>query len=328
VTLTTNGAVVVWQGGRQGAQQIWARFLDNSGAVLRRDVRINTGRRSVAITPAVAALADGSLVCVWASSGQDGSRLGVYGQRFTTAGARLGREFRVNQWTNNNQRAPAVAALPTGGFVVAWVSELQRAFSSVDVYARLYDGAGNPLIDEFPVNTTTSNACANPCVTASSSGFAVVWSQNANVMLAAGAKIGVPGDGVSTTRSTNGWDVFAGAFDSSGSAVAMPFRLNTYTFGDQYIPRVAASGGDYLAVWNSLRQDGSWEGVFGQAFAGDGTLIGAELPVNTVTLSRQIQPAVAGDGVNRFVVIWSSFVVGGSFDFDLFSRSYLLSTGP
>jgi hypothetical protein len=32
----------------------------------------------------------------------------------------------VNQFTNYNQRTPAVAALAGGGFVVAWVSEQER----------------------------------------------------------------------------------------------------------------------------------------------------------------------------------------------------------
>ena len=78
-----------------------------------------------------------------------------------------------------------------------------------------------------------------------------------------------------------------------------------------------------MAVWTSLGQDGSWEGVFGQKFSGDGSFIGSELQVNTTTISRQIQPTVTSDGAGSFLVVWSSFVVGGNYDLDLFARTYL-----
>jgi hypothetical protein len=45
-----------------------------------------------------------------------------------------------------------------------------------------------------------------------------------------------------------------------------------------------------------------------------------EFRVNTTGVSRQIHPAVTADGVNRFLVSWSSFIAGTSFD--LFARAY------
>ena len=47
--------------------------------------------------------------------------------RFFADRPEVGNEFLVNQFTSYNQRTPAVAALTDGGFVVAWVSEQQRA---------------------------------------------------------------------------------------------------------------------------------------------------------------------------------------------------------
>ncbi len=327
VALLPGGAVVVWQGGKPGVQQIWARFLDANGAFIRKDIRVNTYTRTYAINPAVAALADGSVVCVWSSSGQDGSRLGIYGQCLSAAGAKSGKEFQVNQWVANNQRTPAVAALPNGNFVVAWVSELQRDSASVDVYARLYSAAGVPLGDEFPVNISTVNMCANPSIAASSQGgFAVAWSQKENIALGAGSVNGIyviPGE---TTRSTNSWDVFGCLFDPNGVATTAPFRLNTLTFGDQYAPRLSALGAHYAAVWTSLGQDGSLEGVYGQLFSANGDLEGAEFRANTTTISRQIQPVVVSNGFNQALVVWSSMVAGTGFD--LFGQKYLETDGP
>ena len=59
----------------------------------------------------VVASRDGGFVVAWESDGQDGSGYGIYAQRFTSAGARIGAEVRVNTTTVKDQRWPAIAAL-------------------------------------------------------------------------------------------------------------------------------------------------------------------------------------------------------------------------
>jgi hypothetical protein len=315
--LNNGGAIIVWQGGKYGLQKIYARFIGANGLPVGKDMLVNTYTKNYQINPAVAVLADGSVVVVWSSYGEDGSMQGIFGQRLSATGSKLGKEFPINQTTLYNQRTPAVVALANGNFVVAWVTELQRGPSTVDVYARIFSSAG-AVSGEFPVNTSTSNLCANPSLAASpQGGFAVAWSQNDNVTLGAG------GESAATTLSTNGWDVFGGLFDLNGNATTPPFRLNAYTFGDQYAPRISALGTNYMAVWTSLGQDGSWEGVYGQFITGSGVLESAnDIQVNTTTISHQIQPTVASDGVNRFLAVWSSFVGHGT-SFDLFAQKYV-----
>jgi len=97
--LKDGGAVIVWQGGRYGFQKIYARFCAANGTFLTSDLLVNTYTNSFQINPSVATLADGSVVVVWASDGQDGDLQGVYAQRFSAVGAKLGAEFRINQWT-------------------------------------------------------------------------------------------------------------------------------------------------------------------------------------------------------------------------------------
>jgi hypothetical protein len=125
---------------------------------------------------------------------------------------------------------------------------------------------------------------------------------------------------VQTSKSPNGWDVFGRLFNANGTPAAAPIRLNTYTYGDQYAPKISAFGREYLTVWTSLGQDGSWEGIFGQFLTSGGGLEGVEFRVNTTGVSRQVQPSVATDGLSRFLVVWSSFGAGTSFD--LWARSY------
>ena len=319
--LNNGGAVFVWQGGKFGFQKIYARFCAANGSFLTSDILVNTYANNFQINPGVATLADGSVVVVWASDGQDGDLQGIFGQRFSAAGVKLGGEFQINQWTAKNQRTPAVAALANSNFVVAWVSELQRNAASVDIYARKFNSSGTAVGNEFPVNVSPTNLCANPALAGSpQGGFAVAWSQKDDQVLTAGSQSGVLVTPAQTSKSPNSWDVFARRFNATGVAIGEAVRLNTQVYGDQYAPKLSAFGKNYLAVWNSLGQDTSREGLFGQFLSSDGSLEGVEFRVNTTTISRQIHPTIASDGLNRFLVVWSSFVANSSFD--LFARSY------
>jgi hypothetical protein len=353
--LPDGGAMIVWQGsrggrGRKGAsQQVYARMLDSSGSPLKRDIRVSNHRRNSQSEPRVATLADGNVVVVWSSLGQDGSMQGVFARLFNSSGRPLGAEFQVNVFTSNNQRSPDIAALANGNFVVIWISELQRTEGSVDVYGRLFDPSGNPVSSEFLANAPTDNVRANPAVASSPlGGFAVVWSQNATIVVPTPPRypaqningIMVPSTSLASTESaTNGWDIFGRLFDSNAAAGTAPFQLNTYTYGDQFGPRISALGGNYLAVWDSLSQPDPntgvidpIDGVFGQLITSGGQLASTnDLHINTTIISRQMQPTVVSDGASRLLVTWSSPVsIPGAPSYgtlDLFAQQYLISGG-
>lgn len=307
-TLSNGGAVFVWQGGKQSFQNIYARFMSSSNTWLTADVMVNTFTNSHRIDPAVAALAGGNIVVVWSSFDQDGSMQGVYAQIFLPTGQKIGNETLVNQTTTYNQRTPVVAALSDGRFAVVWVSEQQRFQNSVDIYGRFFSATGAAAGSEFLINNGT-NICANPSVAASSDGsFAVAWGQKDLVI------------------RSNSWDVFARSISSTGMGGVVR-RVNTHIYGDQFAPRISSAGNSYLVAWTSLGQDGSREGVFAQFLAGDGSLTGSEFLVNTTTANQQIHPAVASDGVSRFLVSWTSFG-GGANSFDLFAQRYATTTQP
>jgi hypothetical protein len=58
----------------------------------------------------------------WGSDGQDGSGSGVFGQRFSASGSRVGAELQINSYTTGFQGRPAVAADAGGNFVAVWSS--------------------------------------------------------------------------------------------------------------------------------------------------------------------------------------------------------------
>ena len=338
--LKNGGAAFVWQGGVEGFQHIYARFLNTNGTFLTTtDLLVSQFTQNFQVNPAIATLSNSNVVIVWASYDQAGSNSmqDVYAKILSPSGITISNEFLVNQFTSYNQRSPSVAALSTGGFVVAWVSEQEQAGASsidsalyssggaagvsenennltpsqsnaastpsIDIYARLYQGNGAPVGNEFLVDTN-SNPCANPNVAAASDGsFMVAWSA------------------YDMSVATNQWDVFARAYSNGGTA-GNTIRLNAYLFGTQYGPRLSAIGLDYLAVWTSLGEDGSREGVYGRFVHNDGTLVGGEFRVNTTTISQQMQPAVASDGADQFLAVWTSYT-GIADSFDLFAQRYI-----
>jgi hypothetical protein len=293
-------------------------------------VTTNTSANAIhfQINPAVAVLNNSNVAVVWASFNQvsSGSMQDVYGQILSPTGQKIGGEFLINQFISYNQRTPAVAALANGGFVVTWISEQQRVLApnlgtnslnspnpveytpatavtpSVDVYARFYNNSGMAQGTNFLVNTD-NNPCSNPSVAAASDGgFMVVWG------------------GRDMTVVTNGWDIYARSFSGVGVG-GTAVRVNSYIYGNQYAPRISAIGTDYLVVWTSLGQDGSREGVYGRFIHEGGPLVGGEFRVNTTTISQQMQPVVAADGINQFLVVWTSYTVG-PYSFDLFAQRY------
>ena len=333
--LPGGGAAFVWQGGPKGFQHIYARFLSSSNTWLTGDVMVNASTNYFQITPAVATLTNGNIVIVWASFNEAaaGSMQDVYGRVFRPTGTPVTNQFLINQFNsaNNpnyafNQRAPTVAALANGGFIVAWVSEMERTqisianpatgtpstnvtFPSADIYARSYNcgdtnSGGTAQGSEFLVDTDT-NPCDDPAVAGGSDGgFVVAW--DARDL---------------TSVATNSLDIYARPF-SSADIGGTVMRVNSYLYGDQYAPRIASLGTDYLIVWTSLAQDGSQEGAYGQFLRGNGSVIGGEFRVNTTTAGSQIQPVVASDGVNQFLAVWTSFT-GLTYGFDLFAQRYI-----
>jgi hypothetical protein len=322
--LKNGGAAFVWQGGAEAYQHIYARFLTPTNTFMTStDLLVNASTNYFQITPAVTTLNNSNVVMVWVSYDEASSTSlqDVYGQIFSPAGKKIGGEFLINQFTDFNQRTPTIAALTNGGFVVAWVSEQERQVAltsgsnsvaaatsgivtaSVDIYARLYNSSGTAVGNEFLVNDDFKT-CAEPSVAvAADNSLMVVWTAH------------------DTVNPNNSWDVYGRIF-TNGVAEGSVFYVNSHLYGDQYSPRISSLGLDYMVTWTSLGQDGSREGVYGQFVHDNGLLTGGEFRVNTTTVNQQMQAAVASDGAQQFLAVWTGFV-GGANGFDLYGQRYI-----
>jgi hypothetical protein len=238
---------VVWANLDAGSgKDVIGRRYDSSGSPLGSAFLVNTSTTSDQERPSVAADAAGNFIVVWSSYGQDGSSEGVFGQRYLGSGTPLGPEFRVNSSTGGPQDQPSVAADAAGNFVVAWAGNDGSTFG---IFGQRYASSGAPLGSEFRVNTYTTNIQYFPSIAADSSGnFVVVWD--------------------SFMQDGDDRGVFGQRYAASGVPLGPEFRVSTYTTSLQALGRVASDPtGNFVVVWESLGQDGSSYGVYGQRYS-------------------------------------------------------------
>ncbi len=107
------------------------------------------------------------------------------------------------------------------------------------------------------------------------------------------------------------WGVYLQRFDSDGAKAGGEVQVNSTTRHSQSAPAIAMNAeGVTLIVWQSLAQDGSGWGVFGQYFGADGARRGSEFQVNETATGTQWHPDVAALDDGSFVVTWEGRGLG------------------
>ena len=124
------------------------------------------------------------------------------------------------------------------------------------------------------------------------------------------------------------YGIFGRLYDSLGMPRGGEFQVNTYTTGIQELPGVAMDGsGNFVVVWESLDQDGSYSGIFGQRFDSSGAGVGGEFQINTYTLNVQEFPSVAAAPGGSFVVVWDGYGLDPNSYYSQVSGQLFDSTG-
>ena len=178
VNIGDDRLLVIWAsiGVDASAFGIAGRVLDTSGMPLGPEFRVSEYSPNDQIYSAIVRLANGGAVAAWQSQGQDADSTGgwgIFGQRFDTAGEKFGSEFQVNTFTEEDQRLPQIAAMPDGGFFIAWMSDGQVA-SGMDVMGQRYDVQGDPVGAELFINVVTNSYQRNPSPAALNDGSVLV----------------------------------------------------------------------------------------------------------------------------------------------------------
>lgn len=340
------GFVVVWNSeGQDGPHlSVFGRRFDAADTPASDEFPVSTSTSVPQVTRSVASNPEGGFVVVWEALGEGLAVDFVVGQAFDSYGAPLGSQFEVDSYAGGSFFRPRVAAIGPGSFVVTWHA---LGSSGNDVFARLYDGSGNPIGSRFLVNTYTEADEDYPAVAPDGEGgFVVVWEGHRGAaglsvfgqrFDASGSPVGVEFPLGSSTSEPQGrpeivressggffvvWEsegVAAPAlglvgrrFDDSANPLSSEFQVNTHTTGLQARPVAAAATDGVVVVWHSENQDGSGDGVYAQRFDREGNRVGSEFRVNAFTTSSQFFPGVASDPSGDFLVTWDSVGQDGS----------------
>jgi hypothetical protein len=299
--------VITWASdGQDGSSYgIFAQRFNSQGKRVGKEFRVNTYTDWWQKWAAVAMDNNGNFVITWQSFGQESKSsfdYGIYAQRFNAKGQRIGKEFRVNIYTKNDQQYPDVAMDTMGNFVITWTSDGQDG-SSFGIFARRYNNKGKPVGKEFQVNTYTDYTQVYSAVAMDKNGnFVIVWQ--------------------SYGPDGSMFGVFARRFNVKGAALGDEFQVNTYTYLHQYIADIGMNEqGYFVIVWESQEQDGSKEGIFAQRYDSNGQPIDYEFQVNTYTEGEQWHPTVIVDEKGNFVIAWSCTGQDGS-SFGVYAKMY------
>ena len=213
-------------------------------------------------------------------------------------------EFQVNSYTTDSQLWPFVTDLKNSDFIIGWTSVDQDG-SSDGVYCQLFDSSGLKKGTEFRSNTYTEGLqVLQDVCSLDDGGFVICW--------------------VSTGHEYGDIDygVYAQIFNSDGSKRGSEIQLHTYE--NSYQTGVQAIGlpdSGFIACWQSLDQDSSGYGVFGQFFNSDGSKRSDEFQVNTYTNLDQDIIRIERLTNSRFIICWSSNGQDGD-GFGIFAQIY------
>jgi len=345
--LAGGGWVVAWASeGQDGSSWgVYAQRYAANGAKSGGEFRVNTRTTDSQSFPAIAATIDGGFVVAWLGTGSTGKSTGIWAQRWSATGTRLGAEFRVDTTAGTTQSAPSLAASASGGFLVSWVSN-NAGGTTFDVHTQLHDKTGKRVGAEVK-----ANVAAMPAITSAASvaelpggGWVVAWTSVAKAGakpvvkaqrlttkgLRSGGEIAVtnatwaqsepvvaalPGEGfvvvwVSQGQDGAGKGLFAQRYTAAGAKLGAVFRVNLTVGGDQSEPSaVARAGGGFLVSWTS--PDGAGKGIYCRLYAANGVPEDAVFRVNTTTKNDQWQSAASMLTGASFVVVWTSLATDG-----------------
>lgn len=176
--LTDSTFVVGWTSQNQDGDSygVYGTILNNVGTKLTSEIQFNKNTTGEQNNVDVSRLTDTTFVATWHSAGQDGDGMGVFASVFDNSGNNLTNEFQANSYTTSHQQTPSVTQITEDSFIIAWESALQDPLYSSGVYARIFDGAGCNLTNEFRVNDYTNDIQGLPdTCRLSETDFVVAW---------------------------------------------------------------------------------------------------------------------------------------------------------
>jgi hypothetical protein len=284
--------------------------------------------------PSVAANGSSFLVA-WEDQRISGpSSSSIYGSRVTSAGTIS--DPNGIAISPVGASAPAVAANGTG-FLVAWVDGRNVATNGLDIYGARVSSGGQVLdTGGFPISAAPNDQLS-PAATANGTGSFVVWQDGRSAstgpdiygarVTSAGVVSDASGIPISTAagpqaspavafngvdflavwtdeRDGSDFDIYGARISTAGSVLDTSGIPISTVAGGEYSPKVAASGTNFLAVWEDDRNAAAgFVDIYGARVTGGGTALdGGGFSIGNGS-ANQHTPAVAA-GLTDYLVVW------------------------
>ncbi len=308
--LNAGGAAVAWLGGRQGYQNIFARFLNADGSFSTGDIAVNPLARS----------SNSRVTTNWVVI------------RNNRATYRTQRIKRIVDQKQERNAGVAVATLNDGTVVVGYASGrrikekiqmqvptvrfIHRRFvtnsvlqfvetemdSMQDVYFQLFTAAGQKIGEEIRANQTVQFNQSQPSIASLSDGtFMLVWSSEQQT-------------------AENNIDVVGRWFDSNGHPLGNEFLVDT-SVRPCGSPAIAGHAeGGFTVAWSQKNAPGMDSlDIYARTFNPSALPITDAFRVNTHTFGDQFSPSIVA-ALGSQVIVWTSLGQDGSRD-GVYSRS-------
>ena len=303
--------IVVWMADSTDSDRwaVYCRAYDKNGTALSSPSRMNNSSTGNQMYPQVACDYAGNFVSTWVNDNGDGDSFAIDAVRRNANGVALVGNFQVNTTTAGSQAMPSIAMDSIGNFVIAWQSENQDG-SGQGIYFKRYNNSGVVQGTETIANTTTAGNQQEPSVAMGSDGnFLITWSSFGQDTI------------------TSNYGIYGATFSSAGVAISGEIAINTRTTGTQDNADASVmEGNKFVVAWTSFDQDGDKAGIYAQMLLGDGSFYDSETKINTRTFDFQQIPAVAGNRLEKdVVVVWqdglrSSTATHDGSDYGIYTR--------
>jgi hypothetical protein len=265
---TGAGLVAAWIEQLPGAAaQLKLRTFD-ADTLSGPESQVSSAEVEPLIRPALARLADGGFVVVWADKRKDER---IRAQRYAFDGTKKGPEFRANT-APGLHRVPMVASLTNGNIVIAWRARLPGPLL---VHLQMFDATGPVGAEQ-----TTALDITEAAIAALDSGRFVI----ADVRSALDGEAGFD----TTVAQVN-------VFEANGAFANIHFAATSSSRIQSSSPTlVPLPGGRFLLAWTEVNVDNAAAGtnVAARIFSSQGA-IGQAIQVNTRTGGQRFSLSAA-----------------------------------
>lgn len=270
-----------------GDLSIMTRVVDVNGNVLTNEFELNSSDRATNLYPNIAALTGGGYVVVWQVSGAghaDASGFGIEARLFNASGQPVGNAIiPVNSSTDDDQRLATVAALPNGGFIVAWedYAGARSDYIAQTIRAQMFDATGAKTGAELLISSSADASMSNVEVAVLSNGsYAMIWNEN--------------------SLDSKGYGVKGQIYTAAGEKLGNAFTLGDEDRGSQFSSAdiAALANGSFVATWTTHNFQTNGDDVVGTIIR-PGAMLNGTARSDTIVGTDGNDTIRSGDGNDK-----------------------------